>query len=649
VLKRPSSRVAAPPGGHSTFSFSGMDVSKTPAAATVVAEPEATPAAALPPAPPSPNTRRYMSRPGDSYSVGHGYGKDNDDPLQKIGEVVRFRPTTPTNEEEEPVIAAAETTTTTISSSSGTGASKPASLGETITAMNEVSLAVRTSSVKGGSGGLGVLILANDHGHAVRSVVLSALKSRNTPKITVYQVPDPMVIPFMVQQLLLSLDSLLVVGVVSGDGVGSAPMLQTVCQSVLQAGLLAGKPVYPGLMTVKDALEVRACVPAAVNVWVDSMMVLVDAQSAPLQPIAAEEFQSRPAEMEMIAATEKSRNTHVNDDVVDTGELMAAFRKSLVMHGAYGIFGIQRKFRIVDDDGDKRLSIDEFRKMVAEHQLGWTAAQTQLVYNIFDKDGSGGIEFDEFLEGLRGPLSPRREQLVLKAFKLLDADGNGILELCDVQGKYNASRHPDVISGKCTETEILEAFLDTFNGPRDDGKVTPKDFCQYYCGVSASIDNDDYFELMIRNAWHMSGGTGWAANTSCRRVLVTHTDGRQTVEEIKDDLGIGDEDVEKMTENLKAQGINDISSITVKGNMMEVNGCKAVADVESVRENASKASAVDSALKQSTRVHGSGDAANTTPGGKLDVAALPVAGGPSPQRRSRTARVNPQTVSSITF
>lgn len=75
--------------------------------------------------------------------------------------------------------------------------------------------------------------------------------------------------------------------------------------------------------------------------------------------------------------------------------------------------------------------------------------------------------------------------------------------------------------------------MDTFDSQEKDGKVTPAEFIEYYGNVSSSIDNDDYFELMIRNAWHISGGEGWCANTSCRRVLVTHKDGRQTVEEIK--------------------------------------------------------------------------------------------------------------------
>ncbi len=56
-------------------------------------------------------------------------------------------------------------------------------------------------------------------------------------------------------------------------------------------------------------------------------------------------------------------------------------------------------------------------------------------------------------------------------------------------------------------------------------------------------------------------GSGSCANTSCRRVLVTHPDGRQTVEEIKNDLRIGPDDFAQMEANLNAQGIRDIRRI----------------------------------------------------------------------------------------
>jgi hypothetical protein len=37
-----------------------------------------------------------------------------------------------------------------------------------------------------------------------------------------------------------------------------------------------------------------------------------------------------------------------------------------------------------------------------------------------------------------------------------------------------------------------------------DGKVTKDEFINYYGNVSSSIDNDEYFELMITRAWNLS-------------------------------------------------------------------------------------------------------------------------------------------------
>eukprot|EP00360_Condylostoma_magnum_P000519 CAMPEP_0168315678 /NCGR_PEP_ID=MMETSP0210-20121227/12260_1 /TAXON_ID=40633 /ORGANISM="Condylostoma magnum, Strain COL2" /LENGTH=80 /DNA_ID=CAMNT_0008290633 /DNA_START=1340 /DNA_END=1579 /DNA_ORIENTATION=- len=66
-----------------------------------------------------------------------------------------------------------------------------------------------------------------------------------------------------------------------------------------------------------------------------------------------------------------------------------------------------------------------------------------------------------------------------------------------------------------------------------DGQVTVEEFEDYYKDISASVDNDDEFELIVRNAWHIAGGEGWCENTTIPRHLVTDADGRQHVEMAK--------------------------------------------------------------------------------------------------------------------
>ena len=96
-----------------------------------------------------------------------------------------------------------------------------------------------------------------------------------------------------------------------------------------------------------------------------------------------------------------------------------------------------------------------------------------------------------------------------------------MIELNDIRGVYSAKQHPEVRSGKKTEDEILGEFLDTFEmhhslngaGTRDT-RVTPEEFMEYYNNVSASIDNDEYFELMMINSWKLHGESprkpGWS-------------------------------------------------------------------------------------------------------------------------------------------
>lgn len=106
----------------------------------------------------------------------------------------------------------------------------------------------------------------------------------------------------------------------------------------------------------------------------------------------------------------------------------------------------------------------------------------------------------------------------------MDSDKSGVLDINDIRQTYNAKQHPDVKSGKKTEDEILNEFLDTFEdhfcdmkGHADsrDGKITIPEWLEYYNNVSMSIDNDEYFALMMNNTWNLDGKRvtkkGWGA------------------------------------------------------------------------------------------------------------------------------------------
>jgi Ca2+-binding EF-hand superfamily protein len=70
---------------------------------------------------------------------------------------------------------------------------------------------------------------------------------------------------------------------------------------------------------------------------------------------------------------------------------------------------------------------------------------------MFDLDGNDEIDYNELMRSVAGEMSPIRKDFVKKAFKKVDKDCSGILDIEDIKGVYNAKQHPDVKSGKKTE------------------------------------------------------------------------------------------------------------------------------------------------------------------------------------------------------
>ena len=207
-----------------------------------------------------------------------------------------------------------------------------------------------------------------------------------------------------------------------------------------------------------------------------------------------------------------SKKDYLNDTNVDS--VLNTIREKLRQRGVQGISSIARNFRIVDENNTQTIDFNEFKKACKTFNFGLDDNQLKVAFVGFDRDNTGEIDYDEFIRSIRGEMNEFRQKLVQQAFDTLDVNKNGEISFEEIKNKYNANRHPDVLSGKKTEDEVLKDFMDTFQetynylcGTETDNVITIEEFLEYYENVSMTIDDDAYFELLLNNEWKMGLNT----------------------------------------------------------------------------------------------------------------------------------------------
>ncbi len=75
----------------------------------------------------------------------------------------------------------------------------------------------------------------------------------------------------------------------------------------------------------------------------------------------------------------------------------------MLSRGANSIAGLGRVFKAMDSfDGNKKVDKNEFVVGLKEYGLNLSKDETEALLKILDKDNDGKLNFDEFLEGIRG-------------------------------------------------------------------------------------------------------------------------------------------------------------------------------------------------------------------------------------------------------
>lgn len=85
--------------------------------------------------------------------------------------------------------------------------------------------------------------------------------------------------------------------------------------------------------------------------------------------------------------------------------------------------------------GDRKLDHDELKYGLQDYGLTLSEADLKEVISAVDVHHGGKIDFEEFIEFLRGDLSDRRKALILQAFGCIDTDGSGVATLDEIRAK----------------------------------------------------------------------------------------------------------------------------------------------------------------------------------------------------------------------
>jgi Ca2+-binding EF-hand superfamily protein len=188
---------------------------------------------------------------------------------------------------------------------------------------------------------------------------------------------------------------------------------------------------------------------------------------------------------------------------IDLNSILARIREKIQARGAIGIQGLGRLFRIADDDGSRQIDLrTEFPKVMGD--IGVLLNKTELaeLARLLDRNGDGQISYDEFIHYLAPPLNEFRLKLIGEALAKLDVNGNGVLELSDLQ-----ALHPASAGGKSPADSVFANLLKCFD-TNGDGVISKQEFIDYYREINPSIPNDEYFETLIRAAWGLPASAG---------------------------------------------------------------------------------------------------------------------------------------------
>eukprot|EP01016_Furgasonia_blochmanni_P035626 TRINITY_DN3964_c0_g3_i7.p2 TRINITY_DN3964_c0_g3~~TRINITY_DN3964_c0_g3_i7.p2 ORF type:complete len:126 (-),score=32.21 TRINITY_DN3964_c0_g3_i7:43-420(-) len=122
------------------------------------------------------------------------------------------------------------------------------------------------------------------------------------------------------------------------------------------------------------------------------------------------------------------------DASAEVQAVLDKIRHGFAAKGVKSLKDFVLQFRRLDTANiNNKIDQTELQNGLQKSDIIITETELSTLFSYLDKNNDGKLNFDEFLNGIRGNLTGERFQVVDQAFKKLDKDGNGIVTFEDLR------------------------------------------------------------------------------------------------------------------------------------------------------------------------------------------------------------------------
>lgn len=186
--------------------------------------------------------------------------------------------------------------------------------------------------------------------------------------------------------------------------------------------------------------------------------------------------------------------------------VVGRMRKEFSARGPTGLQGLITALRESDDRGRGKLGPSEFIWALTSCGLRATHEEVFALLDYFDVSNEGVVNYELFLDAIRGDLPPPRRRVAMEVFRTIDIENAGEVWMADILTRFDPHHHPSVVSGEVDPQSIVdELTLSMPHGAEGPGgtRVTFDGFCKFFSMVSANLSRDEHFEQLL---WDFFGG-----------------------------------------------------------------------------------------------------------------------------------------------